>query len=61
VDVNDAAGMRAALGRARLCMNCTGPYRFLGEPVVAAAIGQCSVQVRGTRWCSLFRTLWIGH
>ncbi|CAM9118001.1 unnamed protein product, partial [Ectocarpus sp. 8 AP-2014] len=24
--------------RARLCLNCTGPYRFLGEAVVSACV-----------------------
>ena len=38
VDNSDAAGLREAVGRARLCLNCTGPYRFLGEAVVSACI-----------------------
>jgi len=38
VDNSDTAGLRAAMGRARLCLNCTGPYRFLGEAVVSACI-----------------------
>jgi short subunit dehydrogenase-like uncharacterized protein len=41
VDNNDEAGLRTALSTTRVCLNCTGPYRFLGEPVVAASIGTC--------------------
>eukprot|EP00903_Cladosiphon_okamuranus_P015104 g13971.t1 len=38
VDNSDAVALRAATGRARLCLNCTGPYRFLGEAVVSACV-----------------------
>ncbi|CAM9875916.1 unnamed protein product [Ectocarpus sp. 6 AP-2014] len=38
VDNSDAAALRKAVGRARLCLNCTGPYRFLGEAVVSACV-----------------------
>ncbi|CAN0052590.1 unnamed protein product, partial [Sphacelaria rigidula] len=38
VDNSDAAGLKEAVGRARLCLNCTGPYRFLGESVVEACV-----------------------
>lgn len=38
VDNSDAAALREVVGRARLCLNCTGPYRFLGEPVVGACV-----------------------
>eukprot|EP00904_Undaria_pinnatifida_P000379 jgi/Undpi1/10341/HiC_scaffold_29.g12791.m1 len=38
VDNSDAAALREAVGRARLCLNCTGPYRFLGEAVVSACV-----------------------
>jgi short subunit dehydrogenase-like uncharacterized protein len=38
VDIKDANSVEAALSSAKLVLNCTGPYRFLGEPVVAAAI-----------------------
>lgn len=35
--------MDAAFGRARLVLNCTGPYRFLGEQ--ASSCGLCGVLV----------------
>ncbi|CAM9843155.1 unnamed protein product, partial [Hapterophycus canaliculatus] len=38
VDNSNAEALRAAVGRARLCLNCTGPYRFLGEAVVSACV-----------------------
>lgn len=38
VDNSDATKLREALGRSRLCLNCTGPYRFLGEAIVSACI-----------------------
>eukprot|EP00752_Nemacystus_decipiens_P018474 g16564.t1 len=38
VDNSDAVALSAAVGRARLCLNCTGPYRFLGEAVVSACV-----------------------
>ncbi|CAM9575588.1 unnamed protein product, partial [Discosporangium mesarthrocarpum] len=37
-DISDEETLQNALGRARLCLNCTGPYRFLGEPVVHACV-----------------------
>ena len=41
-DVGDAASLEAVAGRARLVLNCTGPYRFFGLPVVAACVSQGS-------------------
>lgn len=38
VDNSDAVALRTAVSRARLCLNCTGPYRFLGEAVVSACV-----------------------
>ena len=38
VDNSDESALREAVGRARLCLNCTGPYRFLGEAVVSACV-----------------------
>ncbi|CAM9531596.1 unnamed protein product [Choristocarpus tenellus] len=38
VDNADRDALRACLSRSRLCLNCTGPYRFLGESVVHACI-----------------------
>lgn len=38
VNNSDAATLREVLKRARLCLNCTGPYRFLGEAVVSVCV-----------------------
>ncbi|CAM9386594.1 unnamed protein product [Phaeothamnion confervicola] len=38
VDNFDDSGLRRLLSRARLCLSCAGPYRFLGEPVVHACV-----------------------
>lgn len=37
-DVTDEAALAAMTARCRLLLNCTGPYRFFGEPIVAACI-----------------------
>ncbi|XP_041968124.1 saccharopine dehydrogenase-like oxidoreductase [Aricia agestis] len=37
-DVSDADSLRAMCERARIVVNCCGPYRFYGEPVLQAAI-----------------------
>ena len=38
-DVEDEATLRSEVtAKTRCLLNCTGPYRFLGEPVVAACI-----------------------
>lgn len=37
-DVNDRDSLIAAFKTASLVLNCSGPYRFLGEPVVEACI-----------------------
>ena len=37
-DVSDPASLCAMASRTRVVMNATGPYRFFGEPVVAACI-----------------------
>ena len=39
---DDQNSLNSMCSRTRLVMNCTGPYRFLGEPVVVGAIrGKC--------------------
>lgn len=38
VDNSENDTLTAAVGRAKLCLNCTGPYRFLGEAVVSACV-----------------------
>ena len=41
-DKDNADSLTKMCSSTRLLMNCTGPYRFLGEPVVIAAIqGRC--------------------
>ncbi|XP_074674421.1 saccharopine dehydrogenase-like oxidoreductase isoform X1 [Strix aluco] len=37
-DVGDAASLAAMARQTRLVLNCVGPYRFFGEPVVAACV-----------------------
>ena len=37
-DTDDAASLKAMAASSRVVMNCTGPYRFYGEPVVAACV-----------------------
>ena len=37
-DTDDAASLKAMASSSRVVMNCTGPYRFYGEPVVAACV-----------------------
>ena len=37
-DVQDAASLRAMAARGDTLLNCTGPYRFYGEPVVEACV-----------------------
>ena len=37
-DTADAASLRDLCGRARLLLNCVGPFRLHGEPVVAACV-----------------------
>lgn len=37
-DVNDAASLRACAASTVLLLSCAGPFRTLGEPVVAACV-----------------------
>ena len=37
-DIEDTQSLREMASSGRLVLNCTGPYRFLGEPVVEACI-----------------------
>lgn len=37
-DTSNDEALRTVFGQTRLVLNCTGPYRFLGEPVVKACI-----------------------
>lgn len=37
-DTSDDASLEAMARRARLVLNCVGPYRFWGKPVVAACV-----------------------
>ncbi|KAJ3191052.1 hypothetical protein HK101_008136 [Irineochytrium annulatum] len=37
-DVSDDAALEHVLGRAVVCVNCVGPFRFFGEPVVKACV-----------------------
>lgn len=39
-DVNDATSMAAMCKKARLLLNCVGPYRFFGEQVVKACVSE---------------------
>ncbi|KAJ3303206.1 hypothetical protein HDV03_004115 [Kappamyces sp. JEL0829] len=36
VDVQETEALEKALGRARLCINCVGPFRLFGKPVISA-------------------------
>ncbi|XP_031555647.1 saccharopine dehydrogenase-like oxidoreductase [Actinia tenebrosa] len=41
-DVNDEESLNIMCSRAKIILNCVGPYRFYGEPVVKAAVeNQC--------------------
>ena len=37
-DANNCESLNQCFGKAKLVLNCTGPYRFLGEPVVKACV-----------------------
>ena len=37
-DVEDESSLREMASQARVVVNCVGPYRFYGEPVVRACI-----------------------
>lgn len=37
-DSNDRESLLSSFSKAKLVLNCTGPYRFLGEAVVEACI-----------------------
>ena len=39
-DVGDAASLAAMARSSRLLLNCVGPFRLFGEPVVAACVGE---------------------
>lgn len=38
LSLQDPASLEAMSSQARLLLNCTGPYRFLGEPVVQVSV-----------------------
>lgn len=38
-DVHDEESLRAMAASARVLLNCVGPFRYWGEPVVRACIG----------------------
>ncbi|KAF5282099.1 hypothetical protein FQR65_LT14417 [Abscondita terminalis] len=44
-DVNDVDALKAMTARAKIIINCCGPYRFYGEPVVKACIETGTHQV----------------
>jgi len=48
-DVKDYDSLKAMTGRAKVIINCCGPYRFFGEPVIKACIetGTHQVDVTG--------------
>jgi short subunit dehydrogenase-like uncharacterized protein len=48
-DVKDASSLKQMASQARVVVNCVGPYRFYGEPVVSACIesGTHHVDVSG--------------
>ncbi|NXL53564.1 SCPDL oxidoreductase, partial [Podilymbus podiceps] len=48
-DVGDAASLAAMARQTRLVLNCVGPYRFFGEPVVEACIenGASCIDISG--------------
>lgn len=41
-DVQDTASIDAMTQRTKLLMNCTGPYRDYGEPVVRSCVQNCT-------------------
>jgi len=48
-DVEDESSLREMASQARVVVNCVGPFRFYGEPVVRACIANVAhyVDVRG--------------
>jgi short subunit dehydrogenase-like uncharacterized protein len=38
-DTSNEEALNSVFSQATLVLNCTGPYRFLGEPVVKACVG----------------------
>lgn len=48
-DVNDEKSLNEMAARAKVVVNCVGPYRFYGEPVVKACVnnGAHHVDVSG--------------
>ncbi|NXX77637.1 SCPDL oxidoreductase, partial [Urocolius indicus] len=48
-DVGDAASLAAMAKQTRLVLNCVGPYRFFGEPVVQACVenGASCIDISG--------------
>ncbi|XP_072712620.1 saccharopine dehydrogenase-like oxidoreductase isoform X2 [Ciconia boyciana] len=48
-DVGDAASVAAMARQTRLVLNCVGPYRFFGEPVVEACVenGASCIDISG--------------
>uniref|UniRef100_A0A672VCW2 Saccharopine dehydrogenase-like oxidoreductase n=1 Tax=Strigops habroptila TaxID=2489341 RepID=A0A672VCW2_STRHB len=48
-DVDDAASLAAMARQTRLVLNCVGPYRFFGEPVVKACVenGASHIDISG--------------
>ncbi|XP_076219829.1 saccharopine dehydrogenase-like oxidoreductase [Aptenodytes patagonicus] len=48
-DVGDAASLAAMARQTRLGLNCVGPYRFFGEPVVEACVenGASCIDISG--------------
>ncbi|KAM6085674.1 saccharopine dehydrogenase-like oxidoreductase isoform 2-T2 [Theristicus caerulescens] len=48
-DVGDAASLAAMARQTRLVLNCVGPYRFFGEPVVEACVenGASCIDISG--------------
>ncbi|OQR83864.1 saccharopine dehydrogenase-like oxidoreductase [Achlya hypogyna] len=41
-DVHDAASLVAMAKQTAVLLNCTGPYEYFGEPVVAACVDACT-------------------
>lgn len=54
-DVLDPGSLLAAAGRARVLLNCTGPYTLLGAPVVRACIAA------RTHYVDITAELHVGH
>ncbi|XP_062485457.1 saccharopine dehydrogenase-like oxidoreductase [Pezoporus occidentalis] len=48
-DVDDAASLAAMARQTRLVLNCVGPYRFFGEPVIEACVenGASHIDISG--------------